>query len=181
MGKNSVFIATSIDGYIADKSGGIDWLHAIPNPEGNDMGYIAFTEKIDALVMGRKTFETVCSFDMDWPYEKSVFVLSNSLTAIPEKYSDKVFLVKGSLNDVLNHIHSKGFENLYIDGGSTIQSFLKEDLIDSMIITQIPVLLGGGTPLFGDLEIPQHFECVETNHFLGKISQSRFEKIQPFQ
>ena len=67
--KNSVFIATSLDGYIADKNGGIDWLHSIPNPDNIDMGYENFISKIDALVMGRVTFETVCGFDMDWPYQ----------------------------------------------------------------------------------------------------------------
>ncbi|SHJ20520.1 dihydrofolate reductase family protein [Aquimarina spongiae] len=77
---NKVFIATSLDGYIADKDGGIDWLHAIPNPDNIDMRYNEFTSQIDALVMGRTTFETVCGFDIDWPYSKKVFVLSNSLT-----------------------------------------------------------------------------------------------------
>ena len=176
MSKNKVFIATSIDGYIADKDGGIDWLHSIPNPNGDDMGYAAFMEEVDALVMGRNTFEIVCSFDIDWPYTKPVFVLSASLNDIPEKASGQAFIVKGALTNVLNDINSKGYQDLYIDGGSTIQSFLKEDLIDTMIITQIPILLGGGVSLFGKLERPQHFECVETKHFLGKIQQSRFEK-----
>jgi dihydrofolate reductase len=67
--KNSVFIATSLEGYIADKNGGIDWLHATPNSDNEDMGYVEFTKGIDALVMGRVTFETVCGFDVDWPYE----------------------------------------------------------------------------------------------------------------
>lgn len=78
--KNSVFIATSLDGFIADKNGRIDWLHSIPNPENDDMGYVKFEEKIDALVIGRGTFETVLGFDVDWPYHKPVFVLSNKLT-----------------------------------------------------------------------------------------------------
>ena len=64
--KNSVFIATSLDGYIADKNGNIDWLHSIPNPENNDMGYGAFIQNIDAIIMGRTTFETVCNFDFNW-------------------------------------------------------------------------------------------------------------------
>jgi len=76
---NSVFIATSLDGYIADRNGKIDWLNTIPNPDNNDMGYTEFTKGIDALLMGRKTFETVLGFDGDWPYNKPVFVLSNKL------------------------------------------------------------------------------------------------------
>ena len=82
--KNSVFIATSIDGYISDKNNGIEWLHSIPNPNNDDMGYIEFTNNIDALIMGRTTFEIVCGFDVDWPYDKPVFVLSRTLSEIPK-------------------------------------------------------------------------------------------------
>lgn len=127
--KNKVFIATSLDGYIADKDGGIDWLHAIPNPDNNDMGYNAFTSEIDALVMGRNTFETVCGFDMDWPYQKPVFVLSTTQLTMPEEYKGKAEFVNGSIPEILNKIHEKGFYRLYIDGGKTIQSFLETDCI----------------------------------------------------
>ena len=171
---NNVFIATSLDGYIADANGGIDWLHSIPNPEQLDMGYGAFISQIDALVMGRTTFETVCGFDMDWPYQKPVFVLSNRMTSIPAEYKDKAELVQGTLEDILEKIHQKGYHRLYIDGGRTIQSFLKEDLIDEMTITIIPVLLGGGTPLFSELPGPLEFECIESKIYLGKVVQNHF-------
>lgn len=171
---NVVFIATSLDGYIADKNGGIDWLHAIPNPEGNDMGYAKHVASIDALVMGRNTLDIVLSFGIDWPYSKPVFVLSNTMTSVPDGYEDKIFLVKGPLKEVLDQIHAKGFMNLYIDGGVTIQNFLKEDLIDEMIITTIPVLLGGGSPLFGDLNAPIHFKLVKSDTFLDVIAQNHF-------
>ncbi len=176
MPKNKVFIATSIDGYIADSNGGIEWLHSVPNPEGDDMGYAAFMNEVDALIMGRNTFDTVCSFDIEWPYTKPVFVLSNRLKEIPEKFADKAFLINGALPDILHEIRNKGYQDVYIDGGSTIQSFLKEGLIDTMIITKIPILLGGGTPLFGDLESPQEFHCIETKRFLDSVVQNRFEK-----
>ena len=78
--RNKVFIASSIDGYIADKNGGIDWLQSVPNPDHDDMGYNSFINEVDALVMGRNTFETVCGFDIDWPYSKPVYVLSRSLS-----------------------------------------------------------------------------------------------------
>lgn len=171
---NSVFIATSLDGYIADKNGAVDWLHAIPNPEGNDMGYAEHIDSIDALVIGRNTLDMVLSFGIDWPYSKPVFVLSNTMTAVPEGYEDKVFLVKGPLKEVLERIHAKGFMNLYIDGGVTIQNFLKEDLIDEMVITTIPVLLGGGSPLFGNVESPLDFTCMKTKTFLDAIVQNHF-------
>lgn len=171
--KNKVFIATSLDGYIADRNGEIAWLLSLPNPDNDDMGYKEFISSVDALVMGRNTFEVVCGFD-EWYYQKHVFVLSSSMTEIPEKFTDKASLVKGSLKDVLKEIHGKGFHNLYIDGGKTIQSFLKEDLIDEMIITLIPYLLGGGIPLFGDLPEIMKFECTDTKIFLNSVVQNRF-------
>lgn len=176
--QNSVFIATSLDGYIADKNGGIDWLHTIPNPDQIDMGYEAFTSRIDALVMGRNTFETVCGFDMEWPYEEPVFVLSNSLQSIAEGYQEKATLVKGPLQDVLGQIHMQGYHRLYIDGGQTIQSFLKEDLIDELIITTIPILLGGGIPLFDELPKPLSFSCVKSELFLDQIVQNHFQRVK---
>lgn len=172
--KNKVFIATSLDGYIADKEGDISWLHAIPNPENSDMGYGAFFAQIDALVMGRTTFETVCGFDIDWPYSKPVFVLSKTMKSISPDYKDKAFVVSGDLNQILTSINQKGYHNLYIDGGKTIQSFLEEDLIDEMTITIIPVILGGGYPLFSDLPNRLDFECVESKIYLEMVVQNRF-------
>lgn len=174
--KNCVFIATSLDGYIADKNGGLDWLQAIPNPDNIDMGYVDFTSTIDALVMGRKTFETVCGFDMDWPYEKPVFVLSNTLKEIPKSYWGKAFLVQGTLTEILVHIHDKGFHRLYIDGGTTIQNFLKEDLIDELVITTIPVLLGGGSPLYSELPNELKFELTGTRSYLNQITQTHYKR-----
>lgn len=176
--KNSVYIATSLDGFIADKNGGIDWLDTIPIPDGTDMGYEAFNSEIDALVMGRNSFETVCGFDIEWPYTKPVFVLSNTLTEIPEKYKEHAFLVNGTLDEILSQIHEQGFYRLYIDGGITIQNFLKADLIDDMIITIIPVLLGEGIPLFGELPSGLNFECIETKLFLDKLVQNKFVRIR---
>jgi len=172
--KNSVYIGVSLDGFIADSDGGIDYLDTYPIPEEEDMGYFSFMDQMDALVMGRITFETVCGFDVPWPYEKPVYVLSNTLTNIPEAYQGKASLVKGTLPEILAQIHSNGHLSLYIDGGSTIQSFLKEDLIDEMIITTIPVLIGGGHPLFGELADTLKFECKSTQLFADKIVQSRF-------
>lgn len=171
---NKVYIATSMDGYIADRNGGLDWLDRIPNPHNEDMGYTPFMEQIDALVMGRTTFETVCGFDVDWPYQKPVYVLSNTLESIPKSHEGKAFLVKGALTEVLAHIHQKGHYHLYIDGGKTIQSFLKADLIDTLIITQIPTLLGGGIPLFSDLSGPIEFDLIASRVFLNQLVQNEY-------
>ncbi|TFV95555.1 dihydrofolate reductase [Algoriphagus kandeliae] len=172
--RNKVYIGASLDGFIADKEGGIDWLDSIPNTDQIDMGYRAFMAQVDALLMGRNTFETVCGFDIDWPYEKPVFVLSNTLKQIPEPFHDKAILVSGPLQKVLDEIHEQGYHRLYIDGGKTIQSFLREDLIDEMTITTIPILLGSGISLFGELPKPLLFECVSSQIFLGKIVQSHY-------
>lgn len=174
--KNKVFIATSLDGYIADKNGGLDWLQSIPNPNNDDMGYVEFTNGIDALVMGRTTFETVIGFDVPWPYNKPVFVLSNKLNEIPESHKEKAFLIKGTLMEILDQIHKKGFHKLYIDGGTTIRNFLKEDLIDEMVLTTIPVLLGGGSSLFTELPNELNFELIETKRYLNQITQNHYKR-----
>ena len=114
---NIVYIATSLDGYISDKDDGLDWLEIIPNPDNSDFGWADFMNRIDALVMGRKTFEKVCSFDCDWPYTKPVLVLSSSLKSLPERYKGKAEIIEGPLSDILQTIKNKGFEDLYIDGG----------------------------------------------------------------
>ena len=174
--ENSVFIATSLDGYIADQNGGLEWLDAIPFPEGMDMGYQAFYNSIDALVMGRITFETVCGFDVPWPYEKPVFVLSNSLDEVPETYRDKAEVIAGEPEEVLRMLHEKGYYRLYIDGGATIQRFLKADRIDRMIITTMPVLLGGGPRLFGTVPNSLKWKCEHSEVFLQDIIQTHYRR-----
>lgn len=174
--KNSVFIATSLDGYIADKNGGLDWLSSIPNPDNIDMGFADFMNRIDALVMGRTTFETVLDFNVAWPYEKPVFVLSNTLKKIPESHNEKAFLVKGSLDDILKQVNEKGYHRLYIDGGTTIRNFLKEDLIDEIVLSTIPILLGGGVSLFSELPNQLKFELLETKTFLNQITQNYYKR-----
>jgi len=171
---NRVFIATSIDGFIADKNGGIEWLDTIPEINQIDSGYVGFVENIDAFLFGRATYEKVLSFGIEWPYQKPVFVLSTTLKSVPNELEGKVFLINGFIEGVLSEIHKKGFTNLYIDGGKVIQNFLNEDLIDEMVITIIPILLGEGIPLFSKLQKPIAFECVESTLYLGKIAQMRY-------
>lgn len=175
---NRVFIACSLDGYIADRNGKIDWLHDIPNPEQIDMGYGEFMADTDALIMGRISFETVLSFGIDWPYPKPVFVLSRSLKEVPKELEGRVFLLKGDLGTILEKLEKEGYQKLYIDGGTTIQSFLKEDRIDEMIITTIPVLLGAGSPLFGDLQESLKFSCTHTKLYLDQVVQSHFKRVK---
>ncbi len=170
---NYVYIATSLDGYIATRDGGIDWLHEIPNPSNSDYGYSEFMIKIDALLMGRNSYEKVRTFN-EWPYEKKVFVLSSTLNEVPAELSDKVAIVSGSLEEVLVDINSMGFKHLYIDGGQVIQSFLAADLIDELIITRVPILLGDGIPLFGFLEESLKFKHKTTEVYDNALVKSHY-------
>ncbi|MEM7645502.1 MAG: dihydrofolate reductase family protein [Pseudomonadota bacterium] len=177
MKKNSVYIATSKDGFIATLDGGIDWLMDIPNPNNLDYGYGEFMSSIDALIMGRKTYEKVLSFDGEWPYDKKVFVLSQSLISVDPKLQNQVEIINGGLNEILNTLHQKGHENLYIDGGKTIQSFLKEDLIDEMIISEIPKTLTEGIPLFENTAHEDRFELDSQTEFENGIVQSIYKRV----
>jgi len=172
--KNKIFIATTIDGYIADREGKIDYLDIFPELNTIDTGYASFISDIDALVMGRLTYETVCAFDIPWQYTKPVYVLSSRPKSGRLKFDLHVTYLKGHTNEILDQVHKDGYHKLYIDGGSVIQSFLAKDLIDEMIITIIPVLLGGGSPLFGVHNQMLHFRCTETKHFLNAVSQNKF-------
>ncbi|MBB3699665.1 dihydrofolate reductase family protein [Flammeovirga yaeyamensis] len=172
--RNIVFIAKSLDGFISGPNGELDFLNCVPNPDQEDVGFMDLMERIDALVMGRNTFTTVCNFGGEWPYPKPVFVLSNTLQEIPEEFQDKAIIVNGELSELVADLNSEGFHKLYIDGGSTIQSFLKEDLIDEMIISTMPILVGGGVPLFGTLPKYMMWDHVESKLLLGQITQDTY-------
>jgi dihydrofolate reductase len=172
---NYVYIATSLDGFIATVDGGIDWLNEIPNPQKSDYGYAEFMSGIDALVMGRGTFEKVLTFG-DWSYNKPVFVLSNSLTTAPEHLKDKVEIASGDINKLVKQLNQRGYNNLYIDGGKVIQSFLEEDLIDELIITRVPILLGDGIPLFGKLNQILKFKHSNTETYNNMLVKSTYTR-----
>lgn len=161
----SVYIATSLDGFIAKPDGDIDWLH---NPsftiEGEDFGYSDYIESIDALIMGRNTFEQVLRFG-DWPYQKPVIVLSSKSLNIAEELNGKVHHMSGSPYEVLSQAKELGYKNFYIDGGKTIQKFLNAGLIQQLIITKIPVILGSGIPLFGELDKDIELELLNSTGF----------------
>lgn len=173
---NKIFIATSMDGFIADKNGNIDWLNIVPNPDNDDMGYDQFMNGIDAIVMGRNTYEKVLSFGIDWPYTKPVYVLSSTLNTIPKNLEDKVYLNSDSVEELSSKLQKLGYSSVYVDGGGVIQQYLEAGLVDELTITTIPLLLGDGIPLFRSLKHPLHFECVSSKIYLGKISQNYYVK-----
>jgi dihydrofolate reductase len=178
-GHNRVYIATSLDGYIADADGKVGFLDTFPMPEHDDMGFAEFMGRTEAILMGRKSFETVLGFGVAWPYAKPVFVWTQTLQKIPESLAGKVTLVSGEIIEVLKRIHKEGYFELYIDGGLTIQSFLKHDLIDEITITTIPVLMGGGIPLFGPVKGMLTFSCVKSKSYGNGLSQNVYTRTSP--
>lgn len=173
---NIVYIATSIDGYISAPDGKLDWLSYVPVPEGDDLGFAEFVNGVDAIVMGRLTFETVVGFGAGWPYPIPGLVLSSTLNSAPQDISAHVEFASGTPREIVERAKERGFKNLYIDGGKTIQHFLRADLIDELIISEIPLLLGGGDRLFGELDQRLGFELVSTETLLSQIVKRRFRR-----
>src|SRR5512132_360032 len=167
----SVFVATSLDGFIARMDGALDWL---PAGGGEPHGYDEFIATVDAIVIGRKTYETVLSFD-GWFYgRKPVFVLSRTLSALAAPEGAVCELMSGAPREIVDVLAARGLNHLYIDGGVTVQGFLREGLIQRMTITRIPVLLGSGIPLFGPLPGDMHFAHVATRSFASGMVQSEY-------
>src|SRR6476620_5290838 len=126
--KAFVYIGTSLDGFIARTNGDIEWLVQYANDEAIQ-AYEEFISKIDAMVIGRGTFDKVLTFP-SWPYEKKVFVLSTTIQQVPYIVSEKVTVLSMKPRELLNYLSTKGFSSIYVDGGKVIQDFLKEDIID---------------------------------------------------
>jgi dihydrofolate reductase len=170
----SVFVATSLDGFIARPDGALDWL---PAGGGEPHGYDEFIATVDAIVIGRKTFETVLSFEA-WPYDrKPVVVLSRTLSAITVPEGAVCERMEGSPLEIIERLAARGMEHLYVDGGVTVQGFLREGLIQRMTITRIPVLLGSGIPLFGPLAGDVRFRHVATRSFPSGMVQSEYAAL----
>tara|TARA_R110002095_G_scaffold152237_5_gene132380 strand:+ start:35989 stop:36534 length:546 start_codon:yes stop_codon:yes gene_type:complete len=177
--KVSVYIATSLDGFIARENGDLDWLpgsDGAGDPTGEDYGYHEFMNSVDVLIMGRNTFETVLSFGIEWPYsEKRVIVLSSQPVQIPSELPDTVESPSLSPADLIQKLSEDGHQRAYIDGGKTIQSFLNADLIQDLIITRIPILIGSGIPLFSPLDNDQKLRHINTHTFENGFVQSKYE------
>ena len=168
--KASVFIGTSLDGFIARSDGALDFL---PAGGGEPHGYDEFIATVDALVIGRKTYETVLAFDT-WPYgEKPVFVLSTRALA-PAPPGAVVEHMSGAPAEIVSQLASRGIRHVYVDGGITIQRFLQAGLIQRLIITRVPVLIGAGIPLFGPLKRDIALRHVATRQYASGLVQSEY-------
>ncbi len=178
--KVSVFIATSLDGFIARKDGSLDWLDAANETvsAGEDCGYLEFMQSVDALVMGRNTFEKVLSFG-DWPYgDTAVIVLSRNPISFPDSLPDTVKHSSEDPKTLCNRLSNEGVKHIYVDGGITIQRFLAEGLVDDILITVIPVLLGEGIPLFGPLAQDISLKHTGTKTFDFGFVQLRYNVVR---
>lgn len=181
--KCSVFIATSLDGFIARLNGELDWLDAANAqvPPDQDCGYAEFFSSIDTLVMGRHTFEVVQSFG-EWPYRTTpVVVLSRSMSQLPAYIPPTVSLSSEPPQVLVDRLAQAGRQHLYVDGGMTIQRFLMAGLIDELMITRIPVLLGTGKSLFGPLPADVRLNHIYTNVFDFGFVQSKYCVVKPNQ
>jgi dihydrofolate reductase len=153
-----VFIATSLDGYIARPDGGIDWLERV-ELAGEDYGFADFFASVDALVMGRATYDVVSSF-AEWPYaDKRLYVLTNRPA---EAVHGEVF-VAGTPGEVLERVAADGAQHVYVDGGVVIRQFAAAGLIDRYTISIIPIMLGAGIRLFAGGE-GEHGLVLERSH-----------------
>jgi len=168
--KTSVFVGTSLDGFIARKDGAFDFL---PTGGGEPHGYEEFMASVDALVIGRMTYETVLAFD-EWPYGgKPVFVLSTR-TLAPAPSGALVERLSGEPAEIVSTLSARGVGHAYVDGGVTIQRFLRAGLIDRLVVTRVPVLIGEGIPLFGSLSKDIPLRHVATRQFSSGLVQSEY-------
>jgi dihydrofolate reductase len=168
----SVFVGASVDGFIARSNGDLDWL---PAGGGEPHGYNEFIASVDAIVIGRKTFETVLSFET-WPYgDKRVVVLSSRAIDVSAVVGGVVERMAGSPADIVARLAASGAHHLYVDGGITIQRFLSAGLVHRLVITRVPVLIGDGIPLFGSLPGDVRLHHVATRHYPSGLVQSEYE------
>lgn len=175
-----VFIAVSVDGFIARADGAIDWLEPVSSRPAReavreDYGYDRFLAEMDGIVMGRGTFEKALTFGV-WPYTKPVIVLSNTLSDrnLPPELHGKIRIANLSPRDLFAELSSHAWRRAYIDGGKVIQAFLRAGLIADLVMTRIPVLIGDGIPLFGSLPVDIHLTHIETRAFASGFVQSRY-------
>ena len=170
----SVFVGTSVDGFIARLNGSFDFL---PQGGGEPHGYNEFFASVDALVIGRKTFEVVLALP-EWPYgDKRVIVLSTQKLDLSKVPGGRVEQMQGSPGEVVSKLEGQGIRHIYVDGGVTVQRFLREGMIQRLIITRVPVLIGEGIPLFGSLPKDVLLEHVQTQYYPSGLVKTEYRVI----
>ena len=158
------YLGMSLDGFIAGPNDELDWLDELDHIEGVDYGYAEFMASVDAIIMGRRTFETVIGLVEEWPYDKPVIVMSRTRTDLPERaVGCEIF--SGAPAEVVAEAGVRGWNKLYVDGGKLASSFANEGLLDELIVSVLPVALGDGVAVFGALSDHTWFDHVSTEAF----------------
>jgi dihydrofolate reductase len=165
MGKVVLYIATSLDGFIAGPKGELEWLHAIPMPEQGDYGYSALISSIHATIMGRKTYDLVMSFGVEWPYPGLISYIATTDKNFKVS-SPETFTIQKDLLSFVHELKASSEKDIWlIGGGNLITYFLNHDLLDRMILTMIPTIIGEGLPLFPDKPKVSQWKLVATEQF----------------
>jgi dihydrofolate reductase len=173
--KASVFVGTSVDGFIARHNGDFDFL---PEGGGEPHGYTEFIATVDVLVIGRNTFEKVLTFNT-WPYEDMrVVVLSSRAIDTSAIRGARVERMSGPPPEIVSRLAASGAQHAYIDGGITVQQFLRAGLIQRLVITRVPVLVGQGIPLFGSLAQDVILRHISTQTYASGLVKSEYEVAQ---
>ncbi len=176
MRKISLYIASSIDGYIAKSDGSVKWLEEFPNPEKSDFGYSEFIVEVDTLLMGANTYREVLTFG-EWPYKgKDSFVFSRN----PVKAHDEnVTFVAGDIVHFVNELKVRQGKTIWLVGGGEINSLLlNNDLIDEIILTIVPIVLGDGIPLFAKGKINKTLALTNSHTFENGMVQLTYSKAK---
>ena len=181
--KISVFIAASLDGYIARYNGKLDWLETSSNNnKAEDYGYDDYYGSIDCIVMGRNTFEKVVAFPT-WPYHnKRVIVLSRRWKQIPDQFAELAELYSGKVELLTVDLQNQGVRHVYVDGGITIQSFIQAELLSEITVTTVPIILGKGLPLFANTRGDMKLELIHSRSYDSGFVQAkyRFKPVSRF-
>ena len=173
----SIYMGMSLDGFLARPDDGLDFLPA--PPDGDDMGFGAFLASVDTLVMGRRTFEIVQRFGPEgWVYgDLPVVVLSRSWTALPEGARSSVRLRAAEPATLLAELAEAGVQHVYVDGADVARSFLRAGLVNELTVTVVPVLIGQGITLWGELAGDLRLELLDSRVQAGGLVQSRYRLL----
>jgi dihydrofolate reductase len=171
--KLSVFVGTSLDGFIARKNGDYDFL---PVDGGEPHGYDEFIASVDTVVMGRNTLEVVLKLP-SWPYgDKRVVVLSHRPLDL-SRIAGRVEQMSGDPEQIVRELAATGAQHVYVDGGVTVQEFLRAGQIHRVTITRVPVLIGEGIPLFGSAPRDIKLRHVGTRQYKSGLVTSDYEVL----
>jgi len=170
-----IYIAASLDGYIAGPGDDLGFLSMVDAPP-EDYGYQAFIDSVDTIIMGRRTYDTVLGFGIPFPHKgKNCYVLSSTRTGSDEN----VTYYNGAVANLLAELRRQPGANIYIDGGAQVMgAFLAADLVDSITLSVIPTLLGGGARLF-DSGFPQcNLRLTGSQAYPTGLVQLRYERLR---